>query len=111
MLNLFKRAPKGYVDVSPDDVRALMAEDIRFQLVDVRNRSEFSRGHLKGAKLIPLPELAARSKQLDASRPIVVYCATGHRSKHAARTLVEQGFGDVRHLEGGIARWGDDVVR
>lgn len=111
MLNLFQRKPAGFVNVTSEELRELMRERGPYQLVDVRSQGEYSRGHLKGAKLIPLPEFSSRAGQLDPQKTIVLYCASGHRSQRAARLLAEQGFSDVRNLEGGIARWGGDVVR
>lgn len=111
MLNLFHRKPVGYVNMNSDELHDLMREKGRFQLVDVRSKGEYARGHLKGAKLIPLPELASRSRQLDPQKTIVLYCASGSRSARGARFLAEQGFGDVRNLHGGIARWHGEVVR
>ena len=111
MLNLFQRKPAGFVNVTSDELHTLMHQKSRFELVDVRSQGEYARGHLKGAKLIPLPELASRAGQLDPEKVTILYCASGSRSQRAARFLAEQGFGDVRNLQGGIARWGGEVVR
>jgi rhodanese-related sulfurtransferase len=111
MLNLFTRKPKGYEDVSADEVLDLMSGKGRLQLVDVRSKGEFAQGHLKGARLIPLPELGSRGNKLDPAQMVVLYCQSGHRSARGARLLAEMGFTDVRNLQGGIRRWGGDVVR
>jgi rhodanese-related sulfurtransferase len=111
MLNLFSRKPKGYVDASADEVRDLMRGKGRLQLVDVRSKGEFARGHLKGARLIPLPELGSAVKKLNPEQMVVLYCQSGQRSQRGARLLAEMGFSDVRNLQGGIIRWGGEVVR
>lgn len=112
MLNLFKRAPQAYEDLSPDEAAdALANKTTAIQLVDVRTKGEFARGHLPGAKLMPLAELGSAGRQLRLDKPVLVYCASGSRSRRAASMLVDQGFADVRHMAGGIARWHGDVVR
>lgn len=47
------------------------AED--FVLLDVRQPSEYGAGHIPGARLIPLPELADRLSELDPEKPVLVY--------------------------------------
>jgi len=42
-------------------------------ILDVRQLSEYENGHLPGAKLVPLPDLADRLDELDPSKPTVVY--------------------------------------
>ena len=112
MLNLFHRAPKGYVDLSADEAAQVLADkSASVQLIDVRTKAEFSRGHLQGAKLMPLAELGGGLKKLRPDKPVLVYCASGSRSKRAAGMLVAQGFTDVRHMAGGIGRWQGEVVR
>jgi len=63
-------------------------------LVDVRNPDEFNSGHLPGAKLIPVNQVAARISEFgeDKSHPIVVYCKSGKRSGKAEETLRAHGY-------------------
>ena len=77
------------------------------QIVDVREASEYSGplGHIKGATLIPLGELAARAGGLARERPIVAVCRSGARSAQACVILQRLGFGDVANLAGGMLRW------
>jgi len=67
------------------------------QLIDVRTAGEYQDGHLPGAKLIPVDELASRLDELgdDKTRPVVVYCKSGVRSSRAQKLLTENGFTDV----------------
>ena len=50
-------------NLSPDDCN----------LIDVRQPGEYKAGHIPGAKLIPVAELAERSRELDPGKPTVVY--------------------------------------
>jgi rhodanese-related sulfurtransferase len=44
-----------------------------YNLIDVRTPKEYEQGHLPGARLIPVGELADRLSELDSDRPTVVY--------------------------------------
>lgn len=76
-------------------------------ILDVRDTAEFSNGHLRDAKNIPLADLAGRIGELDKSktRTIVVVCQSGARADKAVRQLAAAGFDDVVSLDGGLAAW------
>ncbi len=76
--------------ISGADARALVAEGA--QLIDVRTSSEFSSGHIEGAKNVPLGELGSRLDKLSKQKPVVVYCRSGARSARAARMLEKAGY-------------------
>src|SRR5688572_2558721 len=75
--------------VSGGEARALVAEGA--VLLDVRSGFEFAANGLDGAVNIPVDELPARAAELDRSRPVVVYCLSGHRSAEAGRILTGAG--------------------
>jgi glyoxylase-like metal-dependent hydrolase (beta-lactamase superfamily II)/rhodanese-related sulfurtransferase len=77
------------------------------QILDVREPEEFigPLGHIRGAVLIPLGDLAERTGELARDRPIVTVCRAGSRSAQATVILREAGFGDVANLAGGMLRW------
>lgn len=76
-----------------------------YQLLDVRQEEEFKLEHIPGAYLIPLGELNARIDELEKSKLILVYCASGNRSRAAASVLMNGGFENVFSVTGGIQRW------
>jgi sulfur dioxygenase len=77
------------------------------QILDVREPEEFTGplGHIKGAILIPLGELAARADELSRDRPVVAVCRAGGRSAQATVILQQTGYPDVANLTGGMLRW------
>ncbi|HEV2188781.1 MAG TPA: rhodanese-like domain-containing protein, partial [Stellaceae bacterium] len=77
------------------------------QILDVREPDEFTGplGHIEGAVLIPLGELAERAGELAKDRPIVAVCRAGSRSAQATMILQQAGFTDVANLNGGMLRW------
>jgi predicted sulfurtransferase len=44
-------------------------------VVDVRNQAAYDLGHIRGAKLIPVPQVGERTKELPRDKTIVTYCA------------------------------------
>lgn len=76
-----------------------------FTLLDVRQPSEYEEAHLPGARLVPLPLLADSLNKLETGKTTIVYCAVGGRSRVAAQFLMNHGFEDVLHLQGGIQAW------
>jgi rhodanese-related sulfurtransferase len=73
-------------------------------VLDVRNPSEYEAGHVAGARLIPLPELARRQAEIPEGDPIYVICAVGGRSLTAAKAMVEAGYRAVS-VAGGTKAW------
>ena len=93
MFNFFQSMMNSGPAVSPADAVRAVA-DKRAVVVDVRETWEYARGHVPGARLISLGELARRAEELDPAAPVAVICATGGRSQSAAALL-----GHPLHLE------------
>jgi rhodanese-related sulfurtransferase/rubrerythrin len=91
----------------PDDAEQFISQQAEgtYTLLDVRQPPEYEEEHLPGAKLVPLPELVDSLEDLEAAKPIIVYCAVGGRSRMAAQLLVNQNFKKVFYLEGGMEGW------
>ena len=100
-------AADGAIDVGELQARIVAGE--RPFILDVRTRQEWAIGHIAGATLVPLQELAQRFDELDPQQETVVYCHVGGRSATAVRFLHERGFSRVRNLLGGIDAWSREV--
>jgi hydroxyacylglutathione hydrolase len=74
-------------------------------IVDVRGPGEIEAGMIDSAQHIQLATLLDRAGELDAAKPMVVYCAGGYRSSIAASTLRSLGFVDVSDIVGGYNAW------
>jgi rhodanese-related sulfurtransferase len=75
------------------------------QLVDVREQEEWNEAHIPGTLHIPLGDLARRTGELDASRPVVAVCRSGNRSKTAVQILERAGIKDASSMAGGVIAW------
>jgi len=78
-------------------------------LLDVREPAEYEGGRMPNAIHIPLGQLASRGAELAklVSRPVIVYCERGTRSRSAVKPLATLGFKDVYTLGGGFKAWKD----
>ncbi len=99
-------------NMSAAQARSFIADQPRdsFELLDVRQPSEYEEGHLPGALLLPVKDLPARMAELDPEKPLLVYCRSGVRSKAACQLLLAQGFKDVYNMSGGILAWEGEKV-
>src|SRR6516164_4961752 len=93
----------------PDDLEVTLDTFARAHaagaaVLDVRNPDEYEAGHVPGARLIPLDQLAARQDEIPDGDPLYVICAVGGRSLTAARALVRAGYPAVS-VTGGTRGW------
>ncbi|MFZ5564625.1 MAG: rhodanese-like domain-containing protein [Thermodesulfobacteriota bacterium] len=92
--------------------RKLIADTPRGELsiIDVRQPGEYERGHIPGAKLIPVGELDGRLSEIDKDKPALVYCAIGGRSRVAAQLMGGKGFAKVINMAGGFKAWNGEAA-
>lgn len=79
-------------------------------IVDVRERNEFSAGHIPESKNLPLSSLALNTKALSKDEEYYVICASGGRSSVATTLLSKFGY-NVTNVEGGVAAWKGALIR
>jgi hydroxyacylglutathione hydrolase len=82
-----------------------LRHDDRAQRLDVRSPDEWSQGHIPGATHHCVSRLRERAPELDRSRPVATYCASGYRASLAASLLQRFGFEDVRNVPGSWKAW------
>ena len=73
-------------------------------LIDVRENSEWKSGHAPQALHVPLAAIDTAPRRLSKDTPVVVMCASGMRSRTAAKHLRKLGF-EATSLSGGIGAW------
>jgi hydroxyacylglutathione hydrolase len=92
-------------DIEPQELQEMLQADQPPVVVDVREPWEYQRGHVPGAILIPLAQVAARATELDSEQPVAVICASGNRSQSAAALFGQQGFKTIYNVVGGTGAW------
>lgn len=95
------------VEVTTDEVAARLAKGDAFELVDVREESEFAGGRIKGARHLGkgVIERDIETKIPNHNDEIVLYCGGGYRSALAALNLKKMGYTRVISMDGGMRAW------
>ena len=99
-----------YEQISMEEAKRLMTEEVGYIIVDVRTLEEYAGGHIPNAICIPnesigdeMPEKLPNKEQL-----ILVYCRSGNRSKQASQKLTKLDYTNVKEF-GGIMDWDGDI--
>jgi rhodanese-related sulfurtransferase len=99
--------PIGRVpQIAPEDLSRRLAEPDPPVVIDVRTAIEFHRGHIPGARHVPVQALGASlpTLALQSGATVVAVCKTAHRSIPAVRLLRNEGLTALQ-LAGGMDRW------
>ncbi len=92
--------------LDPQAMVQLMNRD-KAVVIDVCEPDEFARGHVIGAKNLPLGQLEDKLAQVvkNKSAHVIMVCQVGARSARAAATARKLGFENVQSLSGGLRAW------
>ena len=76
-------------------------------IIDVRNKREYSEGHIEGSINIPEYEInkSFKEKFLDKNTEFVFYCLSGYRSMKACKKIKKIGYKNVFNLYGGLENY------
>ena len=90
-----------------------MVEEKKCNLIDIRDVRELEReGRVESSNHIPRGMLEFwldpesqyfKEGKLDQNKEMVLFCAGGLRSALAAKTLIDMGFKNVSHIDGGFS--------
>lgn len=91
-------------DLTPEDLAEGLARDA-YMLVDVREPHEFAMTRIADSVNVPLSSFNPDAVPDAGGRQVVLLCAAGVRSVHAAE--IAQAFGKPfdKHLAGGLKAW------
>ena len=102
---------EGYHRITAQKAKEIMESGKPYVLLDVRSQVEHNLKYIEGDILIPHREIAEKAPGLlpDKNKTVLVYCASGVRSKAAAETLIQMGYTDVYDF-GAITDWPYGVI-
>ncbi len=106
-LKLVEDAKTRVRESNVHEVKKRLEAGEKFILVDVREESEWARGHLPGAIHLGkgIIERDIEQRIPDRSAPLVLYCGGGFRSALAADNLQKMGYTNVLSMDGGWKGW------
>ena len=100
--------------VKPEDWNALIS-DPDVILLDTRNDYEVHIGTFKGAvdpktsTFREFPKFVAQNLDKTKHKKVAMFCTGGIRCEKASSYMLEQGFNEVYHLQGGILKYLETV--
>ena len=103
-------AMKVVKTIKPEEVKKLLEENQDNLLIDIRDiRELWKSGTIDGAKHIPRgmlefwldPESPYHKPELKPELTKMLFCASNWRSALASKSLMDMGFDNVLHVEGG----------
>ena len=91
------------IDVESDELAMDIPHDPNLQVIDVRESTEFTEGHVKNAINLPLNEMAdlAQIANFEENQNLYVHCGGGYRSVIACSLLKSHGMHNLRNVVGG----------
>jgi rhodanese-related sulfurtransferase len=108
-LALVTDAKKRIKETNVADVKRRLDAGEKFVLIDVREESEWGRGHLPGAIHLAkgVIERDIEQRVPDTAAKLVLYCGGGFRSALSADNLEKMGYTNVESMDGGWKGWLD----
>ena len=106
-LKIVEDARSRVRELTVDDVKKKLDRGEKFHLVDVREESEWAKGHLPRAEHLGkgIIERDIETRIPDATAEIILYCGGGFRSALAADALQKMGYTNVWSMDGGWRGW------
>ena len=103
--SMFQPKEQLFKNVTPQELQARIDNGESLHLIDVRTPNEYSTGHIKGARLLPLQALQQRMNEIPRDAAVVCICRSGGRSAAASEFLANAGYQDVTNMSGGMMAW------
>lgn len=111
------KLPANCSELSVNETEALVKAKPGLVILDMRVETEWAEeGHIGGAQFANYFRGGLKDylAALDRTKPCLVYCAIGERSRLTAVELAQLGFREIYLLKGGLNAWkaaGKPVVK
>jgi len=108
VLLILHEARKSGPSLTPQQAITLVNEE-NGVFLDLRDASEFKKGHIVSAINIPSAKLPERMVELEKyqDKPIVLVCKMGQQSSIAGKQLKAANYARVYKMSGGMMEWGN----
>lgn len=102
-------AKKRVKETNVDEVKKRIDRGENFTLVDVREESEWAKGHLPKAIHLSkgVIERDIENAVPDKNTELILYCGGGFRSALSADNLQKMGYKNVVSMDGGWRAWNE----
>ena len=106
-LALVNAAKARIRETNVDEVKKRLDAGEQLQIVDVREESEWAKGHVPGAAHLGkgIIERDIEARFPDTGAELILYCGGGFRSALAADNLRAMGYANVVSMDGGMSGW------
>ncbi len=106
-LTIVNNAKRKISETNVEEVKTKFDRGDTFYLVDVREESEWNKGHITNAIYIGkgVIERDIEKKIENTEAEIILYCGGGFRSALAADNLQQMGYTKVSSMDGGYSGW------
>ncbi len=108
-----KNVGEDMIIIQPDMLKTMQDKKFPFYLIDVRELTEWNITRIEGAIHVPISKVIENGlpEHIPKDASIILYCKSGLRSKNAVIALQQQGFSQLKNLEGGIIAWAKKIDR
>ena len=101
--------PKTYTNINNEQLKAYLSKKETIQFIDVRTKQEYKHKHIKGfTKNIDYYKFRRNTsmlERLDKTKPVVVVCQTGSRSRSTCHLMHKLGFTEIYNVQGGFQQY------
>ena len=91
--------------VPPDQAQRLLDAGEPVVFIDLRPAESYLRGHVRGARSVPLADLTWRLGEVPRAGRVLLYGDSDYETTEAYIVLGDRGYRNVMVLGGGFAAW------
>ena len=99
----------NFEEINVHALKELIDSKTKFTLLDVRKDHEVLVSKINSSIHIPMHEVPDRLNEINKEEVIIVQCKSGKRSAKVCEYLLQQGYVNVKNLDGGILAWSQKI--
>lgn len=96
-----------YKSISIEQLKQKLDNQENIAILDIREKSDFNKSHIKNAIHMPFEEISKKIKELPRNKELIVYDKTNNRSKLITEMLTKKGFTQAMNLQASFQEWLD----